>query len=812
MTKLFKGLGQFEDSEDQGSELQSGGSLAKQNSDAILGLQNDSNAVNEFLNSSNQDISDSLFTTQQLAMRKIANLNQEIDVERPVIKFSKKPQLFSNESAPAPFETLFNDFNLEATPYYNFWTPDETTNDKDSLGNRNLEDVPRYVELTWKVAPDLKDPDKKITPKTVSSRDIKPIMFSREIERPISIKDKGIIFAPEHLQARGFQTAKGMIANGVISAGVIEAVVDLPIEGTKLHDDNAFSSTYNIDEDSFLTNDSYNGISVHELQAQVNQLNNPIASISSLDLSSVSTNLQNKKDELVDGKVIISSNLKSGGKIKISSVHPSSPTLEIEANTCVSSKKSTPDNVDKLSTDIQKNSNEQEETKPQIKVKFCDTSIGGLIDKKKINLMKSQEHVDTAVAIAPSLPYLEMLSRTRTINSRRLSDPPSLPSPKLKPLEYIGYVIEKYVREQNGSFVKVDEIDIQSREIDYFIDTKVLYNKIYRYRIKALLRWTRPLNFNIEGKDVTVKESFASNAEKLAKYKSSYFSSEWGNKWSYASCVDNQPPPPPDEIVVRPESHKKRISISFKMPENVQRDISGMRLYRKIKNHMGVDVTDWQRIGSDFGPENVLFFDDFSSESLPFFQQTKFKFVYAATTLTKHGEESTFSDQLCARLNQDYFSKGEFPVEFVSCAGVRKQYTGNFSVYPHAKMKCEIVKASDPIKSTGSKNKVSVTIGSRNSTGNSILTDSKFIVRVVSLDTGEKKDIPLTSKIVNTPDIDFVEQTDIFTANYNILSKAARSNISTSNTNVVNNIPNTRGEEVIPRDYSVPGESYKTSG
>lgn len=794
MAKLFgKGLG-IEDSS-MGSSLSVDTQLLKSNN-----------------LSSNQDLTDALFTTQQLTSDRIEKGGDQVQFANPVLNLLRRPQLKTEMSSPAPFETLYNDFDLQAYPFYNFWTPDETTNDRDGIQLRNLEDVPRYIKLSWIPAPDLKDPEEKQVPKTVGTRTIEPIIFSREIEKPSGFRVKGLSFSPEHLQIKGFETAKSMLANGSIAPGVIESVVDLPLTSTKLQNDKIFSPTSNVDEDSFLTNESYAGISIHELEAQVNQLVDPIASIASLDLSMMSPALASKKSELVDGKVLMSSTSRSGGTMKISSVHPSSPTLSLTANTSTTTKKENVDEVERLSSSVQKSDQEQQTEVAHLKVKFVDTSIGGLVDKKRINLMKSPEHVDTAIAIAPSLSKLEMLARTRSMSGRNIVEPPSLPSPKVKPLEYIGYVIEKYVRQPSGAFVKVDEIDIPSREADYFIDSKVLYNKIYRYRMKAIIRWTRPSSFTIEGPDVTVSETFASNATKLANYKSSYFSSEWGTKWSYASCTDNQPPPPPDELTVRPESHKKRISISFKVPEDSQKDVLGMRLYRKVKDENGIDITDWERLGGDFGPENVLFFDEFKENNFTYFQQIGQKFVYAATTITKHGEESNLSEQLCARLNQDYFSKGEFPVEFISCAGVRKQYFGNFSVYPHSRMKMEVKRTPKPTRIGKSPGKSSISFGSRSAFGTISLTDSNYIIRIQSLDTGEKKDIPLSSKIVNTPTVEHVEETDIFAANYNILSNAVQTNTTNSNTNVTNNLPKTRGEELIPRDYPLPGESYKTSG
>src|SRR3990167_122908 len=64
------------------------------------------------------------------------------------------PQVLSRPSAAAPYETLFHEFDFEAIPFYNFWTDDEEDH-AEQRGERKLDEIPRFIKLVWRQAPDL---------------------------------------------------------------------------------------------------------------------------------------------------------------------------------------------------------------------------------------------------------------------------------------------------------------------------------------------------------------------------------------------------------------------------------------------------------------------------------------------------------------------------------------------------------------------------------------------------------------------------------------------------------------------------------
>ncbi len=706
----------------------------------------------------NRDVkTDNLHTSLQLPPGKILRGEEPIRQIRPEVDIGIKPRVFSQESGLAPFETLFDDFRLEARPVYNFWTPDELTNDRDERGNRKLDDIPRYITLTWSTAPDLQDPADRIRAKDVRARDIRPVIFSREIERKNVFNVKGMGFTPEHLQLDGFAKIKAMIADGHMAPGVIEGVVDIAVKSTGVHPQKTLTNL--VDEDAFLTNPDYTGLSIHEMIAQVNQVSDGIASMANAS-EGVGEDVRKRKEELVDGKFTMSKSMTPGGKMGVSSVHPSSPSLGFSSRTAVPARQSTPDVTSELVSGVTGGQALNQQQTAQVKVKFFNPAIGGLIDRKKINLMSAPEHVESLSAIAPALPDLEIISRTNIYDRRRSIDIPSIPSPRMKPLEYVGYVIEKYRRQASGVFVKVDEIDVPSRQADTFYDTKVLYGEVYRYRIKTIIRWNRHSSVSVEGSDPTVSNVFASQTSPLASYKSSFFSSEWCKLWAYGSCIDDQPPAPPDELTVRSESHKKRVVVTFRLPENPQKDIWKMRLLRKFKDEIGRDISDWMTVvddtsdgqALDFAPKNVIYFDT----DIDFFQKSKTRVVYAAQCISRHGEASFLSEQLCARLNADYFSKGEFPVEFVSSAGVRKEYFGAFSTNPVRTTSTEIV------VSPRQSRVASLSFSGRDVVGNASLDSSKYVCRIQSLDTGETTDVPFDVTFSNVPSRQEVAEYDFY--------------------------------------------------
>jgi hypothetical protein len=732
----------------------------------------------------------------QTTVRRVAVSINNVPPDLIVTDTGVKPKKFSAVSAKAPFETLFNAFDIEAFPFYNFWVADELANDKDELGNRKLDEVPRYVKIAWNSAPATRDDDSSAA--DVSKRRIKSILFSREIERKNSFFSRGISFTPSHLQPSGFSKVKGILSNGHLAPGVLETVIDMPVNngvGT-FKSFSQLDGTEFLDEDAFLNNRSLDGISIHELKSQAQQITSGLLNVFS------------------NGNTIVAKSMDSL-KMKTDVVDPSSSNVSYCANAAWGSKDTTQDLVrDKISLVTQPTSINVVKDLLHIKTKFVDPSIGGAIGKKKVQSVNSPHQAETMACLSYQLPNLEVLSRTSLRENVKI-DVLTVPSPKMKRLEYIGYVIEKYVKNDSGVFVKIDEIDIPSPEANFYIDTKILYGKTYRYRMRSIIRWTRNSVQNQENKTAN------SQTKKMSSYESAFVGGEWSMNWTYASVIDIQPPFPPDEITVRPESHKKRIVVTFRLPENLQRDIMKMVLLRKIRDSNGNDVSEWTKVTEsnssgidlEFAPGNVLFID----KDVDFVQTSGKKYVYAAQCVSLHGEYSTLSEQFCTSLNEDYFSTGENPVEFVSSSGVRPEYFGAFSTIPNRTTKTDVILSAPLSRNGKSAGTAALVVSGRNVVGNTVMNDSDYIVRATSLDTGEKCDTPFNVSFVAMPIKQFISPANFMIQTHTSVGK------NSNEYETINDSLNTtlktlldasmldtgnEEEEVLPRDRALPGERW----
>lgn len=694
---------------------------------------------------------------------------------KTVTKVEPDVQLLSEESAIAPYETIFDDFHVEAYPFYNFWVPDERKNGSEERGLRDLEDIPRFIKVTWVRAPDLQSGDnQRLNPPSVSTRsgNSKLGMHSKN---GYSFLTKGIAFNPEHLNKNNFSLIRSSIANGYITPGVLEAVVEMPLHNTVIDSHRTHAKTshiHHIDEDSFLTNNSMKGISLHELKANVVQMTNGV-------VNSAKISKKSKGDKkLFDGKFSVARSPFAGGNMQIDGVHSSSPSISMTSRTAVSVHGEPRDQViENVRKVVEPASTAGLKRSASNKVKFAHPVVAGVLNKKKVNMLTRPEHAESTVAVAQMLPQLNALASSGVREEKKNVEVPSFASPPgLKPVEYVGYILEKYRRNSSGVFEKVADIEITDVYQTDYIDTKVVYGDVYRYRIRSIVRWTRPSAIGPLGKEPWQLSQNGSQTSSTAPFKSSYFVGEWSRDWAYATVIDTTPPPPPDELSIRVESHRKRVYVSFKLPHNPQRDISAMRLLRKTQSASGQDLTQWEVLNEygsvsspiEFAPQNVLYVD----EDVDFFQKNKVRYIYAAQAMTRHGEESTLSDQLACRLNYEWKVKGEYPIDFVSCSGVKPEHFGAFATIPLRRTQSEVIATP---KLVDSRLTADVKFSGRSAIGNATLDSKDYVLRIESLDTGEHRDIDLSVSFTNLPDEKRNINTDVYVPMHNQSTKNASS-------------------------------------
>jgi hypothetical protein len=409
--------------------------------------------------------------------------------------------------------------------------------------------------------------------------------------------------------------------------------------------------------------------------------------------------------------------------------------------------------------------------------------------QERLDNMSTPAHAEAISAIAPFAGNMAVYSSTGLQSKPREVSIPSFNAPDtLKPLEYIGYVIEKY-EQTDGSFKLVDTFYIPGRDYTFYFDSRVKYGVAYRYRIRSIIRWSRQHNIGIFGKDPTTIDAPGAGLNSLTPNDVSYFGSEWGSEWASALLIDTSPPPPPHQFQVRPMSKDKAIEITFCLPWNPQQDICKMTLWRKLQDQDGYDLTDWVQIqevdaqyrqgtrhlystelkhqqddttGTKFNlsqadkVETVVEFAPVNSRYVDtdveyFGDRGSYRYVYAATCHTRHGETSVLSDQLAARLNPDWKKDGEFRLDFISCAGVNKDFdTGLFSTYPERRLRSEVIFTP---RITPTENLPgTISISGQLRLAQNPVQGAAYVARIESLDTGQRFDLPITLEIKNMPE------------------------------------------------------------
>lgn len=530
----------------------------------------------------------------------------------PIRTTQNRTRVLSSFSATAVADTLFSDFDLRATPVYNYWVPGEENDVGTELANRRLDDVPRFVRLTWLRAPALPDP-RLLSPAGVATRLIQTRGVGSSGEHVAVLGRDGISYAPEHLQPSGFAN---VVANSLSDVGGAVANVELRQESV------VPPMTFAPDVLDFL---------------------------------------QGPETSFWDAAVRARPSV---FKVRVDSGSRFSHAL------------------------------------------FLTGSLRGATSPERLGLAAGVEHLSSA-ATAANLSFGQA-GGFETVD---------LPSPSLPPLQYVGYILEKYERLPGEvDFRLVTVFPIPDLYSDSFVDTAVAYGRDYRYRIRSVLRWTRPS---------TVEDRTA------ATHVSSYFTSQWSFPWADATVLDEVPPSPPNEICVRPQSPLSRIVVSGRLPEDSQRDISGVRLYRKVRDSQ----VGWGLI-AEFSPAPFIYQDPDVEVDVPY--------VYAATCISLHGEESTLSEQMSVSLTSDWRSRGENLPEMVSAPGVPLDAEGPYQTIPAKVTRSEVV---IPPSEVTSRSRIRVRL--RETTERLLsrpINDEVFVMRVTSLDTGESRDVPILTR------------------------------------------------------------------
>ncbi len=557
------------------------------------------------------------------------------------------PVRVSRESREAFFDTLFDDFRFEARSSYNFYVPDESEDDVEHDYER-LEDLPRYVTLTWDRAPDLPRPQ-------------------NELRRPNgrAVRDAGNPVVAGGLRfdlsdSADFSVVRRMVSNGYLGMGAADVRLRTPTSPIE---------TRGIDEELYLLSDDLRGVPVNHLASN-------------------------------DSRPAETVVYDSFGSRANASRPPTDPSRHLRGGPVGRV-------VDRVARAV-----------------ITPDAVLGSLDQSNIMSGDSREHLEGVLAVSAYSTELGLIATLDDMVDERALDEPSLQSPEGTPrLEYIGYLVEKQVLDPSGAFRTVEEIEIPGRDAFSHIDTRVAYGRVYRYRVRCVLRWTHPSNVGLRGVLSEDPVDVRTAVRPITSQTSHFLNSSW-SEYSPVAVLDLQPPSPPEQVSVSVRSDLGTVRVSWRFPADPQRDISGFSLHRRSMRG-DIFTSEWEEIGR-LPARNGSFVDRVEMS-----EDRSDRLVYAMTSTSLHGEVSALSEQISCRVNPSYMQEGEDELRQVSQPGASLFGHGALSVLPPRR-------ELDPLRA-----RRRVAVWPRTGASKFVNQDVDLVLRLESLDTGEIRDVLL---------------------------------------------------------------------
>ncbi len=364
----------------------------------------------------------------------------------------------------------------------------------------------------------------------------------------------------------------------------------------------------------------------------------------------------------------------------------------------------------------------------RVRVGFVDPSIAGSVDENRVAGATEHVHLASLGAISKYIGALEVVSEFNQDVPVRNTPPRFTVSLDTPGLIYTGYVIERYTLDDNGGMRLTRTFDIDDPKLTRLIDREVVFGGRYAYRMKSIVQWSRPENYDFFGKsNVDVPPAFDTTKSAATK-KASFYAGDWSD-WAKTEIVDDRLPLPPDEFTVRPVSNKKAIHVSWKMPWDPQRDLASFKLLRS--RSVNGRYENWKLL-AEFVPGNGLYID----RDVEAFETSQTSYMYAMYSTSLHNEISVLTERMEARLTDRLRYLGEEPVELVGISG---DHPMDHARGPSPDLSTVLIAAK------------SASPYIRGSKSSLPLFDRTYVIEVQSLATGERTEIELA---VDTTDVD----------------------------------------------------------
>lgn len=228
----------------------------------------------------------------------------------------------------------------------------------------------------------------------------------------------------------------------------------------------------------------------------------------------------------------------------------------------------------------------------------------------------------------------------------------------------IGYIIEKFELLDNGLLEPQTPIVLEQQNISTAVDFKVAYGTTYVYQIRSVAQMT------FQTTDPDTDELLASTI----------LISSSPSKRIVLECVENVPPPPPVDFDIQWDSREKAARLMWAFPTNPQRDIKRFQIFRRktifepfeLIREYDFDDSDIKTRGYERpnlslierleNPKTFWLDKEFNKNS---------KYIYAICSIDAHGLTSNYSMQF--EVFFDRF-KNKIEKKMISGSGAPKPY------------------------------------------------------------------------------------------------------------------------------------------
>jgi hypothetical protein len=230
---------------------------------------------------------------------------------------------------------------------------------------------------------------------------------------------------------------------------------------------------------------------------------------------------------------------------------------------------------------------------------------------------------------------------------------------------HVGYIIEKYGEQIDGSTLRYSDIVIEDPNETAYTDTVVRYGSVYKYRIRAIYKKGFPVAvITPAGIPVNIVASvlFASSGVQ-----------------TIVQCVETTPPSPPNNISFN--QTQSGLYISWNFPINKQKDIKRFQVFRRtsvedpfqIIVELNFDKTILPYSSGERIPESIV---ERSNGPVKNYLDSDFNdidsdYIYAICAIDAHGLSSAYSEQFRVRFDK---ITGKLLITRVSTEGAPKPY------------------------------------------------------------------------------------------------------------------------------------------